>query len=292
MAKSLGKGLGSLIPKKTFKLQEKSEDNQPQLILNDEDRIINISPDLIKANPYQPRNLFAEASLKELIESIAQHGIFQPLIVTREGSEFELIAGERRLRAAKELKLKTVPIIIRKANEQKKLELALLENLQREDLSPIENAIAFKRLIDEFNLTQEEVAKKVGKARSSLANTLRLLSLPEIIQNSLLNKKITEAHAKQLLAIKDEDQQINVFKKILRHNLSVKQTDEELIRLTRKEKKPLKINLNDQSKVEDLQTVLGTRVEIKHHGKSGKLIIDFYSDDELRELIKKIKKGN
>jgi len=285
MAKSLGKGLGSLIPKKTL-------DNQSQLILNDEDRIINISPDLIKANPYQPRNLFAEASLKELIESIAQHGIFQPLIVTREGSEFELIAGERRLRAAKELKLKTVPIIIRKANEQKKLELALLENLQREDLSPIENAIAFKRLIDEFNLTQEEVAKKVGKARSSLANTLRLLSLPEIIQNSLLNKKITEAHAKQLLAIKDEDQQINVFKKILRHNLSVKQTDEELIRLTRKEKKPLKINLNDQSKVEDLQTVLGTRVEIKHHGKSGKLIIDFYSDDELRELIKKIKKGN
>jgi ParB family transcriptional regulator, chromosome partitioning protein len=289
MAQSLGRGLSSLIPKKTVKLSE--DKNIESIVLNDEDRIINISPDLIEANPYQPRNLFAEANLKELIDSIAEHGIFQPLIVTRLGSDFQLIAGERRLRAARELKLKTVPVIIRKASEQKKLELALLENLQREDLSPIENALAFKKLMTEFNLTQEQVAKKVGKARSSLANTLRLLTLPEQIQTALLKKQITEAHAKQLLAINDNNKQINLFKKILRHNLSVKETDLELNRLSNRQGKNNTKNLIYSDKEKDLQAIFGTKVEIKKQSKGGKIIIDFYSEEELGGIIKRIKTG-
>lgn len=287
MAQSLGRGLGSLIPKKTFKLN--NDNNSDSVVLNDEDRIINISPDLIQTNPYQPRNLFAEASLKELIDSIAEHGIFQPLIVTRLGSEFQLIAGERRLRAALELKLKTVPVIVRKADEQKKLELALLENLQREDLSPIENALAFQKLMSEFNLTQEQVAKKVGKARSSLANTLRLLSLPDIIQRALMEKRISEAHAKQLLAIDDQDKQINLFKKILRHNLSVKETDLEVNRLTKGRRVVNRDNFIYQDKEKELQSLFGTKVEIKKKPKGGKIIIDFYSDEELNNIIKDIK---
>ncbi len=292
MAQSLGRGLSSLIPKKTVKLGEDEKQSSQQIILNDEDRIINISPDLIKTNPYQPRNLFAEASLKELIDSIAEHGIFQPLIVTRQGVDFELIAGERRLRAAKELQLKTVPVIIRKADDQKKLELSLLENLQREDLSPIESALAFKKLMLEFNLTQAEVAKKVGKARSSLANTLRLLSLPDIIQEALLEKKISEAHAKHLLTIENKEQQINIFKKILRHNLSVKQTDQELNRLTKRAGKVNKNSFIDQAKEKDLQAVLGTKVAIKRRGQVGKVVIDFYSEEELGGIIRQIKAGN
>lgn len=285
MAQSLGRGLGSLIPKKNFKI----DDSEENVLLNDEDKIIHISPSLIEANPYQPRNLFTESALKELIDSIAEHGIFQPLIVTRSGANFQLIAGERRLRAAIELNLKTVPVIVRKADEQKKLELALLENLQREDLSPIENALAFKKLIDEFNLTQEEVAKKVGKARSSLSNTLRLLSLPKIIQEALLNKQISEAHAKQLLSINDEAVQINIFKKILRHNLSVNQTSSELGRINKKEKGTHKSNLIDQKKAKQFEELLGTKVEIRRINKGGKIIIDFYSDEELNGIIDKFK---
>lgn len=286
MAQSLGRGLGSLIPKKNYKLEEDA--NSETVLLNDEDKIIHISPSLIKANPYQPRNLFSESALKELMDSILEHGIFQPLIVTRKGVNFELIAGERRLRAANQLNLETVPVIVRKVDEQKKLELALLENLQREDLSPIENALAFKKLMDEFNLTQDEVAKKVGKARSSLANTLRLLSLPELIQRALLNKQISEAHAKQLLAVDDSEKQINLFKKILRHNLSVKQTGDEISRINKKTKVAKKTNFLDEKKEKELQSVLGTKVEIKRNGKAGKLIIDFYSEEELIALIKKI----
>ncbi len=287
MAQALGKGLGSLIPKKNYKLEDDNTSDE-NILLNDEDKIINISPSLIKTNPYQPRSYFSDTALNELKESISQHGIFQPLIVTRQGANFQLIAGERRLKAANLLHLSTVPVIIRKVDEQKKLELALLENLQREDLSPIENALAFKKLIDEFNLSQDEVAKKVGKARSSLTNTLRLLSLPEIIQKALLNKQISEAHAKQLLALEDEAVQINVFKKILRHNLSVNQTSSEVSRLSKKTTKSLKPSPADEAKKSSLQEFFGTKVEIKRSGKRGKIIIDFFSEEELKGIIDKL----
>lgn len=282
----LGRGLGSLIPKKTVRTNNQEEIS----LVKDGDRILNISPSLIKANPYQPRSNFLEKALEDLKSSIKEHGILQPLVVTKSDAGFELIAGERRLRAALDLSLETVPVIVRKADSQKKLELALIENLQREDLNPLENALAFKKLIEEFDLTQDEVAKKVGKARSSLANSLRLLKLSTEMQNALASDKISEAHAKYLLSIEDEVQRNNVFKKIVRHNLNIKDTLNEIKSLN---KKPKKRSLNDDLDLElskDLESKLGTKVLIKRSARGGKLEIDFYSNEDLQNIVKKLKK--
>ncbi len=286
MNKVLGRGLGSLIPKKTLKVDDQGEIT----VVKDDDRILHISPTLIKANPYQPRSNFLERALEDLKNSIIEHGIMQPLVVTKSDSGFELIAGERRLRAALELKLETVPVIIREADSQKKLELALIENLQREDLNPLENALAFKKLIKEFDLTQDEVAKKVGKARSTLTNSLRLLNLSSEMQNALASNQISEAHAKYLLSIEDQAQRNNIFKKIIRHNLSVKDTSIEIKSLSTKAKKrTLKDDLDlDLTKV--LESKLGTKVLIKRSSRGGKIEIDFYSHEDLENIIKKIKK--
>lgn len=288
MSDVLGRGLGSLIPKKTIKLDQESNVS----IVNDDDKVLNISPTLIKANPYQPRSNFLEKALEDLKSSIKEHGILQPLVVTKSDSGFELIAGERRLRAALDLNLETVPVIVRKADSQKKLELALIENLQREDLNPLENALAFKKLIEEFDLTQDEVAKRVGKARSSLANSLRLLKLSSEMQNALASNKISEAHAKYLLSIEDEDQRNNVFKKILRHNLNIKDT---LVEIKSLNAKPKKRSLNDELDLKlskELEGKLGTKVVIKRSSKGGKIEIEFYSNEDLQSLVKRIKKHN
>ncbi len=292
MPQGLGRGLGSLIPKKTmtygqnpFKPEVSEEET---VIINDNDRILKISPDRIAINPQQPRTHFAEAALNDLAESIRQHGIISPLIVTRKGDGFELIAGERRLRSAKLIGLKEVPVIVREEKEQKKLEIALIENLQRENLNPLETARAYQRLIDEFNITQEEAAKKVGKARSSVANALRLLVLPMPIQDALAEGKITEAHAKYLLGLEGEAKQVNMLKKIMRQNMTVAETDREIKRLGgTKAAKPK--DYFDRAREEELGEFLTTKVEIKRQGKGGKLIIDFYSEEELNEISKKIK---
>ena len=178
MPQGLGRGLGSLIPKKTVTYgQNPFQDEGETMVIGDDSRVLKVSPEKIDINPHQPRTSFADSAIDELAQSIEKHGIIQPLIATRHGERFELIAGERRLRAARKLRLKEVPVILREEKEQKKLELALIENLQREDLNPLETARAYRRLIDEFNITQEEAARQVGKARSSVANALRLLSL-------------------------------------------------------------------------------------------------------------------
>jgi ParB family transcriptional regulator, chromosome partitioning protein len=286
MNKVLGRGLGSLIPKKTLKVDDQGEIT----IVKDDDRILHISPTLIQANPYQPRSNFLQKALEDLKNSIIEHGIMQPLVATKSDNGFQLIAGERRLRAALDLNLETVPVIVRKADNQKKLELALIENLQREDLNPLENALAFKKLIEEFSLTQDEVAKKVGKARSTLTNSLRLLNLSTEMQNALASERISEAHAKYLLSIEDEVQRNNVFKKIIRHNLSVKDTSLEIKSLSTKlKKRTLKDDLDlDLTKV--LESKLGTKVLIKRTPRGGKIEIDFYSNEDLENIIKKIKK--
>ena len=210
------------------------------------------------------------------------------MIVTKKGDDFELIAGERRWRAAKALNLKEVPVIVRAEQEQKKLELALIENLQRENLNPLESARAYQRLISEFNITQEEAAHKLGKARSSIANALRLLSLPAAIQEALAAGKITEAHAKYLLGLEGEDKQLSMLKKIIRQNLTVAETDKEIKRLGgTKASKPK--DYFDKAKEDELGEFLSTKVEIKRQGKGGKLIIDFYSEEELGDIVKKIK---
>ena len=293
MAKGLGRGLGSLIPKKTmaygqnpFKVDD--ETSESQIVVHDDERILKISPDKIDFNPYQPRTNFSQSSLNDLAESIKEHGIIQPLIVTKNGDRFELIAGERRLRSAKLLNLKKVPVIVREEKNQKKLEMALIENLQREDLNPLETARAYKRLIDEFNITQEEVAKKVGRARSSVANALRLLTLPDEAQQALSAGKITEAHAKYLLSIEGKDKQINMLKKIMRHDLTVAQTDQEIKRLGGTKGAKTK-DYFDRAKEDEMSQLLGTKVEIKRQGRGGKLIIDFFSDDELGDILTKIR---
>jgi len=292
MPQGLGRGLGSLIPKKTVtygKNPFKSEVAEEEVvILQDNDRILKINPDRIDLNPHQPRTHFAENSLNDLAESIRQHGIIQPLIVTKKNDHFELIAGERRLRSARILKLKEVPVIVREEKEQKKLELALIENLQRENLNPLETAYAYRRLIDEFNITQEEAANRVGKARSSIANALRLLALPAIIQEALSQGKITEAHAKYLLGLEGENKQLNMLKKIMRHNLTVAETDREIKKLGGTKAAKVK-DYSDQAREEELSECLATKVEIKRQGRGGKILIDFYSEEELSEIINKIK---
>ncbi len=293
MPQGLGRGLGSLIPKKTvtygqnpFKAEASEEET---VVLSDGDRILRINPDKIVINPQQPRTHFSESALNDLAESIKQHGIIQPLVVTKKGDNYELIAGERRWRSAKMIGLKEVPVIVREEKEQKKLEIALIENLQRENLNPLETARAYKRLIDEFNITQEEAAKKVGKARSSVANALRLLALPLPIQEALATGKISEAHAKYLLGLESEAKQLNMLKKILRQNLTVAETDKEIKRLT-STKEVKEKDYFDRAQENELGEFLGTKVELKRQGRGGKIMIDFYSEEELINILKKINK--
>jgi ParB family chromosome partitioning protein len=295
MPQGLGRGLGSLIPKKTITYGQNpfasNVATEETAVLNDRDRILKVNPDRIDINPQQPRTHFNEAALNDLAESIKQHGIISPLIVTKKDGRFELIAGERRLRSAKLIGLKEVPVIVREEQEQKKLELALIENLQRENLNPLESARAYRRLMDEFNITQEEAAKKLGKARSSIANALRLLALPLPIQDALAEGKITEAHAKYLLGLDGEAKQLNMLKKIMRQNLTVAETDQEIKRLGgTKAAKPK--DYFDRAKEEELGEYLSTKVELKRQGRGGKLIIDFYSEEELNDIVKKLKKDS
>jgi ParB family chromosome partitioning protein len=294
MPSGLGRGLGSLIPKKTmtygqnpFSADSPIEEKEITVI-SDNDRVLKINPERIVINPQQPRTHFAEAALKDLADSIKQHGILQPLTVTKKDGGFELIAGERRLRAAKMVGLKEVPVIVREEKEQKKLELALIENLQREDLNPLEAARAYRRLIDEFNITQEEAAHKLGKARSSVANALRLLTLPNAVQEALAGGKISEAHAKYLLSLEGEAKQLNMLKKIMRQNLTVAETDKEIKKIGGTKAAKQK-DYFDRAKEEELGEFLSTKVEIKRQGKSGKIVIDFYSEEELNGILKKIK---
>ncbi len=296
MPSGLGRGLGSLIPKKTMSYGQNpysnnvsEEDLTMTSVFNDQDRILRVDPSRIDINPQQPRTSFSESALNDLAESIKQHGIIQPLVVTKKGDRYELIAGERRLRSSKLLGLTEVPVIVREEKEQKKLEIALIENLQRENLNPLETARAYQRLIDEFNITQEEAAKKLGKARSSIANAMRLLSLPLEIQEALVGGKISEAHAKYLLGLDDEVKQLNIFKKILRQNLTVAETDKEIKRLGGTKSAKQK-DYSDKAKEEELNEYFSTKVEIKRRGKGGQLVIDFFSEDELGEILRKIKK--
>ncbi|MCX7779109.1 MAG: ParB/RepB/Spo0J family partition protein [Patescibacteria group bacterium] len=271
----LGRGLDSLIPRKKITLPAKKEEVISEIPLS-----------AIRSNPYQPRDVFDEQAMEELVNSIREHGILQPLVVNKISDDlYELIAGERRLRAAKILNLEKVPVIIRSADEIKKLELSLIENLQRKDLNPMERARAYQRLIDEFNLTQEEVARKIGKARATVANTLRLLSLPPMIQRVLEEEKITEGHAKVLLSLDSPEKQEAMLKRILGTGMTVRETEQLIVS---KRKKPIFKDQVLRLKEERLQEALGTKVTIKKRGQRGKIIIEFYSEKDLENLIKKL----
>jgi len=283
---TLGRGLSSLISPKSIKenLEEKG-------IGGPGDQIEKAEVDKIQPNPHQPRQNFDRDSLEDLINSVKIHGIIQPLVALKVGDRYQLITGERRLRAAKILGLKKVPVMVRSASEQEKLELALVENVQRLNLNPIERAYGFQRLIDEFNLKQEEVARKVGQSRAAVANTLRLLTLPIEMQQALQAGKLTEGHAKALLGVKSESDRHKLFKEILRNKLNVRLAESQARKVTvRKHARRISKDPNLQEKEELLQESLGTRVEINKKGQQGTINIHFYSGEELQEIIRKITK--
>jgi len=279
---SLGTGLSSLIPEKTKRFSE-------GVPANKETDVINVSVDSIVPNPNQPRYYFDGENLKDLAESIREHGVVQPIIVTKlaEG-KYELIAGERRLRASKLIGNKEIPAIVRKADNQEKLELAIIENVQRHDLNAIEEAKAYKRLKEEFDLTQEEIAKKLGKGRVAVANTMRLLELPVEIQRGLIENKITEGHARAILGLENPEKQRALYELILRDKLTVRDVENKVREInipthTRKIS-ALTVNPEIQDLENRLQQNLGTKIQIRKKGTSGKIMIDFFSEEEFEKI--------
>jgi ParB family chromosome partitioning protein len=259
-----------------------------------------IEVEKIKPNPMQPRSDFDEERLADLAESIRQYGVLQPLVVTRKEIEvengtrveYELIAGERRLRASKIAGLFQVPVMIRDDSDDKmKLELAIIENLQREDLNPLERAVAFKKLIDSFNLKHHEVGRRIGKSRVFVTNTLRILNLPEEIQKGLNEGVITEGHTRPLLMLSDRnDEQMELFQEIIRKKLNVREA-ENISRRIAVERARKKEGLPDpETRIleEKLSENLGTRVQIERDGEKRKIQIEFFSDEELRAFLKKL----
>ncbi len=283
---SLGRGLSSLIPSKVIK-----EDVEAR-ISGKHENILELKTENIKPNPHQPRKKFDRDMLEDLINSIKIHGIIQPLVVYKDGNDYCLIAGERRHRAAKVLGLEKVPVVIRTATEQEKLELAIVENIQRQNLNPIEKAYGYKKLADDFNLTQEEVAKKVGQSRVAVTNTLRLLTLPENIQEAIKDEKITEGHAKVLLGVNSPEEQKNIFKDIISNKLSVRKTESKVkkIRVRKHIRTIVTGDPNIIEKQDALQESLGTKVELKQNNGQGTITIHYYSKEELNEIINKITK--
>ncbi len=294
----LGRGLASLIPpKKIPATDDQAVPNpaaassalppttvsHPDMPLTREVAIGDIVP-----NPHQPRLHFDEAKLSELADSIKEHGILQPLVVSLVGDgKYELIAGERRLQAGKRAGLSAVPVVVRAAGNQEKLELAIIENIQRHDLNPIEEAKAYLRLTDEFGLHQDEVAKKMGKSRPNISNTLRLLTLPVEIQRAIIVGQISEGHAKALLSIENPEKQRALFELILKDELTVRETEDKArefsvrshLRAAREKAPEL------AAKEEWLTEQLGTKVSIKPKGKGGKITIEFYSNEELNGIL-------
>jgi ParB family chromosome partitioning protein len=244
----------------------------------------------IVPNPHQPRLSFDEAKLQELADSIKEHGILQPIVVSKNGDQYEIIAGERRFQAAKRVGLATVPVVIRDVTEQEKLELAIIENVQRHNLNPIEEAKAYLRLVDEFQLSQEAVATKMGQSRSAVANTLRLLSLPIEIQRAVAEGKISEGHAKALLAIENPEKQRAVFDLIIKEELTVRETEQKVRSVSVKPYVRSAAQLNPEllERTEHLTQVLGTKVKIAPSGKGGKVIIEYYAPEDLDGLLKRL----
>jgi len=279
----LGKGLSSLIPQKVNKniLPKNSE------VFAGEEKIVQMPIGKIKTNPHQPRGDFDHDALEDLTNSIKEHGILLPLILAPADGNYQVIAGERRFRAAQLLDLKTVPAVVRDMAEQQKLELALVENIQRKNLNPIEEAVAYQRLIGEFNLTQEEVAKQVGKSRSVIANTLRLLSLPTEIQKAVVSGKISYSAARIIVGLPVAER-MKFFEKVIKQDLTVRAIDGRAKKIVVRQHVRQSKDANLVALEEKLQVALGTKVTIKKSGESGTIVIEYYSPEELSGLVKKI----
>jgi ParB family chromosome partitioning protein len=276
---ALGKGLGALIPDLS------SLDDKARKALG----IHEIELDKIVPNEFQPRKTFQTDGLKELAASIREHGVIQPIIVHRIGANYGLIAGERRWRASRLAGLKTIPALVKEATRRDLIEQALIENIQREDLNPLEAAEAYKRLQDEFRLTQEDLAKRVGKERSTVTNFLRILGLPKELKQSLSTGVLSMGHAKALLSLERVRDQIQAAAEIVRRGLSVREAEALASRLKKpaKEKKPRQSN-ELKTVEEKLKKSLGTKVSISAKAKGGKIVIEYYSADELDRILERI----
>jgi ParB family chromosome partitioning protein len=276
--KVLGKGLGALIPEGERELDSK------------EGAAYYCDIDEIQLNPHQPRTTFDQEKIEELAQSIKEKGIILPLLVRELESGYQLIAGERRLRAAKRAGLKKVPIIVKKVTEAELLEFSLIENLQRENLNPLEEAEAYQKLMREFTYTQQKLSQVLAKNRTTIANQLRLLKLPEIVKEALANNTITMGHARSLLSLNELQKQKEAFGVVVRKGLSVRETEKLVKRLSlAKKKEPEKRLIHLEYIRNDLRQWLGTQVKIIKSGKKGKIIIEFYSQEELERIIERIK---
>jgi ParB family transcriptional regulator, chromosome partitioning protein len=241
-------------------------------------------------NPFQPRKIFKQEALQELADSIREHGVIQPLVVTETPTGYELVVGERRFRASQLAGLTKVPAIVKKTlQDQTKLEVALIENIQRQELNPIEEAQAYDRLIKTFNLTQEQVAKKVGKSRPAITNTLRLLNLPAEIQRGVVEGKVSEGHARAILGLVDVEKQLLMYKMVQEQGLNVRQVEAKVRELTmRRQMDAAAPDPKIMALETELRSKLGTQVKIQRQGRGGRITIEFFSDEELNELINKM----
>ncbi|HRY36802.1 MAG TPA: ParB/RepB/Spo0J family partition protein [Candidatus Magasanikbacteria bacterium] len=302
---SLGRGLGALISANNNQkkevatapvilkpadvvVSEKEKNDVKKELKNESGNIWFVPVSKITGNPDQPRKNFKAEPLNELAESIKKHGVLQPLILSEKiDGNYEIIAGERRWRASKIAGLATVPAIIKQYKDQEKLEIALIENVQRADLNPLEEAFAYRRLVEEFDLTQEEVADRVGKSRSAVANTLRLLDLPEQIKESLVEGKINTGQARALLSLPSDKERLDMLASMLGKKITVRELERETQKV-RIKKIPIKRDANLLFLEEKLRESLGTKVSITARGESGSINISYYSKDELAQLIRKI----
>ena len=286
----LGKGLSALIPKKSADSFAKEQEREARALHDDDtgDAVLSVSVLDIRANPYQPRTAFEENALEELVASIRVHGILQPLLVTRVDGAYELIAGERRLRAAKTVGLAKVPALVIGADEKQKLELALIENIQRENLNPIETARSYKALIETYSLTQDDLATRLGKSRSSVANLLRFLSLPAEIKDSLAKGEITEGHAKIIAGLASPQEQLNLWRKIAGQKLTVKDASKQARRIAVKGSARTPRSANAAAFEKALEHTLGTKVAIHTRGERGTVEIHFFLQEDLAQIVQKI----
>jgi ParB family chromosome partitioning protein len=251
--------------------------------------------DLIHRNRFQPRQHFSKEDLEELSNSIKAQGIIQPLLVRQSDDGYELVAGERRLRAARKAGLDRVPVVIKSVTDAQLLEMSIVENIQREDLNPMEEAEAYHRLITEFKLTQDQAAGRVGKSRSAVANFLRLRNLPQQIKGSIVDGTLSMGHARALLGVEKTPEQIKIWQTVIARGLSVRETEDLVKRAKTVAKKPAKIQPSSEQIyltdiADDLSRYYGTKVQIKRRGKAGKVEIDFYNDNDLDRLIQMLKK--
>ncbi|MGE6755021.1 ParB/RepB/Spo0J family partition protein [Rossellomorea sp. NPDC071047] len=275
MAKGLGKGLNALF---TNIQTTQNEESVQEVSLKE-----------IRPNPYQPRKIFEPQAIEELKESILEHGILQPIIVRKTIKGYEIVVGERRYRAAKAAKLESAPVVVRELNEQQMMELAVLENLQREDLTPIEEGAAYQMLMDKLKLTQEELAKRLGKSRPHIANHIRLLSLPSPIQELISEGKLTMGHGRALLGLKNKKNLSTVVNRILKESLNVRQLEKIIQELNenvpRETKKTERKDVFIQEQESLLRERFGTTVTIKQSKKKGKIELEFFSKEDLDRIL-------